>query len=230
MTEADETLLALDCRGLRKTYGTRTVLQNLDLQLQAGEYVAIMGESGVGKSTFLNLVAGLDHADQGELLIDGIPAHTLTDEAATLLRRQKLGFIFQAFHLLPHLSLLQNVSLPLMLNDLPQQRALEMLHAVGLAGREHDFPRQLSGGEMQRVAIARALVHRPRLLLADEPTGNLDPETATDILHLLKSEIRSSGAAAIIVTHSPLAAASADRVLVLTRDGLHPQNTLPLHT
>jgi putative ABC transport system ATP-binding protein len=229
MTQSGEIPLALDCRGLRKTYGTRTVLQNLDLQLQAGEYVAIMGESGVGKSTFLNLVAGLDHGDQGELLIDGIPAHTLTDEAATLLRRQKLGFIFQAFHLLPHLSLLQNVSLPLMLNDLPQDRALEMLHAVGLAGREHDFPRQLSGGEMQRVAIARALVHRPRLLLADEPTGNLDPDTAADILRLLKSEIRSSGAAAIIVTHSPLAAASADRVLVLTRDGLRAQNTPSLH-
>jgi putative ABC transport system ATP-binding protein len=229
MTQVGETPTALDCRGLRKTYGTRTVLQHLDLQLQAGEYVAIMGESGVGKSTFLNLVAGLDHADQGELLIDGIPAHTLTDEAATLLRRQKLGFIFQAFHLLPHLSLLQNVSLPLMLNDLPQDRAMEMLHAVGLAGREHDFPRQLSGGEMQRVAIARALVHRPRLLLADEPTGNLDPDTAADILRLLKGEIRSSGAAAIIVTHSPLAAASADRVLVLTRDGLRQQNTPPIH-
>jgi putative ABC transport system ATP-binding protein len=229
MMQVGETPLALDCRGLRKTYGTRTVLRHLDLQLQAGEYVAIMGESGVGKSTFLNLVAGLDHADQGELLIDGVPAHTLTDEAATLLRRQKLGFIFQAFHLLPHLSLLQNVSLPLMLNDLPQDRALEMLHAVGLAGREHDFPRQLSGGEMQRVAIARALVHRPRLLLADEPTGNLDPDTAADILRLLKSEIRSSGAAAIIVTHSPLAAASADRVLVLTRDGLRQQNTPPIH-
>ncbi|MFN5099165.1 MAG: ABC transporter ATP-binding protein [Burkholderiaceae bacterium] len=229
MTQAVETPLALDCRGLRKTYGTRTVLQNLDLQLQAGEYVAIMGESGVGKSTFLNLVAGLDHADQGELLIDGIPAHTLTDEAATLLRRQKLGFIFQAFHLLPHLNLLQNVSLPLMLNSFPQDRALEMLHAVGLVGREHDFPRQLSGGEMQRVAIARALVHRPRLLLADEPTGNLDPDTAADILRLLKSEIRSSGAAAVIVTHSPLAAASADRVLVLTRDGLRQQSTPLIH-
>lgn len=228
MTPVTEGPLALDCRGLCKSYGTRTVLQNLELQLQPGEYVAIMGESGVGKSTFLNLVAGLDHTDRGELLIDGIPAHTLTDEAATLLRRQKLGFIFQAFHLLPHLSLLQNVSLPLMLNDLHQQRASEMLHAVGLAGREHDFPRQLSGGEMQRVAIARALVHRPRLLLADEPTGNLDPETATDILRLLKHEVRSSGAAAIIVTHSPIAAASADRVLVLTRDGLRQQNTPPL--
>lgn len=229
MTQAGEIPLALDCRGLRKSYGARTVLQNLNLQLQAGEYVAIMGESGVGKSTFLNLVAGLDQADQGELLIDGVPAHTLTDEAATLLRRQKLGFIFQAFHLLPHLSLLQNVALPLMLNHLPQQRALEMLHAVGLEGREHDFPRQLSGGEMQRVAIARALVHRPRLLLADEPTGNLDPETAAEILRLLKNEIQSSGAAALIVTHSPLAAASADRVLVLTRDGLCQQSTSRLH-
>lgn len=229
MTQAGEIPLALDCRGLCKSYGARTVLQNLNLQLQAGEYVAIMGESGVGKSTFLNLVAGLDQADQGELLIDGVPAHTLTDEAATLLRRQKLGFIFQAFHLLPHLSLLQNVALPLMLNHLPQQRALEMLHAVGLEGREHDFPRQLSGGEMQRVAIARALVHRPRLLLADEPTGNLDPETAAEILRLLKNEIQSSGAAALIVTHSPLAAASADRVLVLTRDGLCQQSTSPLH-
>ncbi len=229
MTIVRETPLALDCRGLRKSYGTRTVLHNLDLQLQAGEYVAIMGESGVGKSTFLNLVAGLDHADQGELLIDGVAAHTLSDDAATLLRRQKLGFIFQAFHLLPHLTLLQNVSLPLMLNQLPTQRAIDMLHAVGLAGREHDFPRQLSGGEMQRVAIARALAHRPRLLLADEPTGNLDPDTAADILHLLKNEIRSSGAAAIIVTHSPLAAASADRVLVLTRDGLRQQSTLQRH-
>lgn len=229
MTIVRESPLALDCRGLRKSYGTRTILHNLDLQLQAGEYVAIMGESGVGKSTFLNLVAGLDHADHGELLIDGVAAHTLSDEAATLLRRQKLGFIFQAFHLLPHLTLLQNVALPLMLNQLPTQRAIDMLHAVGLAGREHDFPRQLSGGEMQRVAIARALAHRPRLLLADEPTGNLDPDTAADILHLLKHEIRSSGAAAIIVTHSPLAAASADRVLVLTRDGLRQQNTLQRH-
>lgn len=229
MTIVRESPLALDCRGLRRSYGTRTILHNLNLQLQAGEYVAIMGESGVGKSTFLNLVAGLDHADHGELLIDGVAAHTLSDEAATLLRRQKLGFIFQAFHLLPHLTLLQNVALPLMLNQLPTQRAIDMLHAVGLAGREHDFPRQLSGGEMQRVAIARALAHRPRLLLADEPTGNLDPDTAADILHLLKHEIRSSGAAAIIVTHSPLAAASADRLLVLTRDGLRQQNTLQRH-
>ncbi len=213
--------VALECRQLSKTYGSRAVLRGIDLRLDAGEYVAIMGESGVGKSTLLNLIAGLDAAEGGELLIDGIAVNALDDAAATLLRRQKLGFIFQAFHLLPHLNLLQNVALPLLLNDLPLARAGEMLAAVGLAGREQDFPRQLSGGEMQRVAIARALVHRPRLLLADEPTGNLDPETANDILGLLKSEIRASGASAVIVTHSPVAAAGADRVLLLARDGLH---------
>jgi putative ABC transport system ATP-binding protein len=217
---SDRHPLALECRQLRKTYGERTVLSGIDLRLGAGDYVAIMGESGVGKSTLLNLIAGLDAAEGGDLLIDGIAVNALDDAAATRLRRQKLGFIFQAFHLLPHLNLMQNVALPLLLNGLPVDRANEMLAAVGLAGREQDFPRQLSGGEMQRVAIARALVHRPRLLLADEPTGNLDPETADDILGLLKSEIRASGASAVIVTHSPVAAAGADRVLLLTRDGL----------
>jgi putative ABC transport system ATP-binding protein len=146
----------------------------------------------------------------------------LDDDAATLLRRQKLGFIFQAFHILPHLTLEQNVALPLLLNNLPLKRARELLDAVGLTGRGADFPRQLSGGELQRVAIARALAHRPRLLLADEPTGNLDPETAHDVLQLLRNEIKASGASAIMVTHSHAAAASADRVLVLTRNGLHP--------
>ncbi len=188
--------------------------------MSPGEYMAIMGESRVGKSTLLNLIAGLDAPDSGALLIDGQSIDALDDEAATRLRREKLGFVFQAFHLLPHLDLLQNVALPLKLNGLPDARAREMLAAVGLAGREHDFPRQLSGGEMQRVAIARALAHRPRLLLADEPTGNLDPDTASEILQLLKQEIRDSQAAAVIVTHSPAAAASADRVLLLARDGL----------
>ena len=211
---------ALECRQLRKVYGTRTVLRGIDLQLKPGEYVAVMGESGVGKSTLLNLIAGLDAPDGGELRIDGQPVDALDDDTATQLRRQKLGFIFQAFHLLPHLTLQQNVALPLLLNGLPQDRAAQMLAAVGLAGREQDFPRQLSGGEMQRVAIARALAHRPRLLLADEPTGNLDPDTAADILQLLKDEIRSNQASAVVVTHSPLAAAGADRVLLLTREGL----------
>ena len=214
---------ALECRGLTKSYGNgRIVLDHLDFRLEAGEYVSVMGESGVGKSTFLNLIAGLDAPDGGELLIDGIAMSGLDDNAATLLRRQKLGFIFQAFHVLPHLTLEQNVALPLMLNGLPLARARQLLEAVGLPGRAGDFPRQLSGGELQRVAIARALAHRPRLLLADEPTGNLDPDTAADILALLRDEIRASGASAIMVTHSLAAAASADRVLVLTRDGLHP--------
>jgi len=210
----------LECRQLSKSYGGRAVLSAINLQLNAGEYIAIMGESGVGKSTLLNVIAGLDTPDSGNLRIDGVPLRELDDRQATLLRREKLGFIFQAFHLLPHLTVAQNIALPLLLNQMPTERAALLLEAVGLDGRGEDFPRQLSGGEMQRVAIARALVHRPRLLLADEPTGNLDPETANDILQLLRREISSSGASAIIVTHSPAAAASADRVLLLGRDGL----------
>ena len=172
---------ALECRNLGKVYGQRSVLHNLDFTLAPGEYVAIMGDSGVGKSSLLNLIAGLDTPDSGSLTIDGAVMSSLDDAAATLLRRQKLGFIFQAFHLLPHLTLNQNIALPLILNAMPLARAQQMLDAVGLAGRGEDFPRQLSGGELQRVAIARALVHQPRLILADEPTGNLDPDTARDI-------------------------------------------------
>ncbi|MGS0740238.1 ABC transporter ATP-binding protein [Glaciimonas sp. GG7] len=214
---------ALECRGLQKSYGhARSVLAHLDFVLRPGEYVAIMGDSGVGKSTLLNLVAGLDTADAGMVLIDGVAMSSLDDDAATRLRRQKLGFIFQAFHILPHLTLQQNVALPLLLNGQGFARATEMLAAVGLAGRGDDFPRQLSGGEMQRVAIARALVHRPKLILADEPTGNLDPETAHEVLTLLRQEIKANGASAIMVTHSMTAAATADRILELTASGLHP--------
>jgi len=211
----------LQLQNLTKSYTSgRSILSNLTYTLPQGEYIAIMGESGVGKSTLLNLIAGLDSADSGEILIDGQAMSALDDDAATRLRREKFGFIFQAFHVLPHLTLLQNVALPLLLNGEPGERALHMLKAVGLHGREHDFPRQLSGGEMQRVAIARALVHRPKLLLADEPTGNLDPDTAQGILTLLRDEIKANGASAIIVTHSHAAAATADRILTLTKEGL----------
>ncbi len=211
-------MLVLD--NLSKSYGGRTVLSQLSHVFRAGQFVAIMGESGVGKSTLLNIIAGLDAPDAGQVLVDGTPMSALDDDAATRLRRTRMGFIFQAFHVLPHLTLRQNVALPLLLNREPGARADAMLDAVGLGGRGADFPRQLSGGELQRVAIARALVHRPALLLADEPTGNLDPETAGGILELLRRETRASGAGAIMVTHSHAAAAMADQVLLLTRSGL----------
>src|SRR6201998_1338896 len=145
---------ALECRRLSKAYGSaRVVLAQLDFMLAPGEFVAIMGDSGVGKSTLLNLIAGLDTPDSGDVLIDGTLVSGLDDDAATRLRREKLGFVFQAFHVLPHLTLAQNVALPLLLNGIAPQRALAMLAAVGLEGRGTDMPRQLSGGELQRVAI-----------------------------------------------------------------------------
>jgi putative ABC transport system ATP-binding protein len=211
---------------LSKSYpGGKPLIKNLSWDFKAGELVAIMGDSGVGKSTLLNLIAGLEQPDAGPeahpIRINGVAMAALDDDAATRLRRQSMGFIFQAFHVLPHLTLLQNIALPLLLNGLPQQRAQQMLEAVGLPGRGQDFPHQLSGGELQRVAIARALVHRPALVLADEPTGNLDPDTAHAILTLLRREIKASNACAIMVTHSQAAADIADRTLILDQNGLH---------
>lgn len=213
----------LELRNITKGYAQgRKVLTNLSYTLNAGEYVAIMGESGVGKSTLLNLIAGLDTPDSGDIVINGTAISSLDDDASTRLRREQFGFVFQAFHVLPHLTLAQNIALPLLLNGDNTERVEPMLEQVGLQGRGGDFPRQLSGGELQRVAIARALIHRPKLVLADEPTGNLDPDTAHEILHLIRNEIKANGAMGILVTHSHAAAATADRVLQLTKEGLQP--------
>ena len=215
----------LQITGLRKTVpGGRMLFDGLALQLQPGEIVAIMGESGAGKSSLLNLVAGLDLPDAGAIAVRGQDLAKLDDDARTTLRRDHIGFVFQAFHILPHLSLVQNVALPLVLagqGGAPAlARAQAMLQEVGLGGRGADYAAQLSGGELQRIAIARALVHEPALILADEPTGNLDPETAARILALFARTVRQSAVAALIVTHSERAAAVADRVLVLTARGL----------
>ena len=167
----------------------RAVLQNVSLELSAGEYVAIMGESGSGKSTLLNLIAGLDSPDSGRIMVDGSDLALLDDAERTRLRRGAMGFVFQAFHLLPHLTVERNVALPLALNrvrDGAAERVDEVLDAVGMLDRRGASPRELSGGEMQRIAVARALVHRPKLVLADEPTGNLDADSAVEVLELLR--------------------------------------------
>ena len=213
--------MILDVQGLAKRYGEVAVFRDVSLAVDAGEFVAIVGESGVGKSTLLNCMAGLDVWDEGRILVDGIDLSTLVEEQRALLRREKLGFVFQAFHVLPHLDVAQNVGLPLLLLQRPDAARVEaMLQAVGLAGLGQRLPQELSGGQLQRVAIARALVHRPRMLLADEPTGNLDPATATRVMQELRAQARESGAALVLVTHSAAAAALADRVLHLRSDGI----------
>lgn len=219
---------------LSKTYREgnqiRTVLDNASAEFAQGEFVAIVGKSGSGKSTLLNLISGIDQADRGELFFDGINLNTLDDLQRTIFRRQKIGFIFQFFNLIPTLSVLENVTLPLELNgarrEAARQRAEFLLGAVGLIDRGKTFPDRLSGGEQQRVAIARALVHDPLLVLADEPTGNLDEETGKQILGLLDQLTRQSGKNLIMVTHSQDAARIADRILCL-RDGKLTQQCDP---
>ena len=206
--------------------GRRSLFSGVNIALAPGEVVAITGESGVGKSTLLNVIAGLDAADAGEVLISGRDVAALAEPERAKLRASALGFVFQAFHVLPHLSLARNVALPCLLAGMNAADALARAEAtlaeVGLAGRGGDWPAVLSGGELQRVAIARALVHRPGLVLADEPTGNLDPETAGRILDLLLAQARDRQAAVLIVTHSEMVAAAADRVLRLSASGLVP--------
>jgi putative ABC transport system ATP-binding protein len=211
----------LDVRGLAKRYGDERVFEHVDLQVQRGEFVAVLGESGVGKSTLLNCIAGLDVPDAGEVHVLGLNVTRASETEQAQLRRRHVGFVFQAFHVLPHLTVAQNVSLPLLLLGTPDDARVEQaLAAVGLAGLGPRLPQQLSGGQLQRVAIARALIHRPALLLADEPSGNLDPATAGQVMGALMEQVRGQGAACVLVTHSRGAAAMADRVVRLTAGGV----------
>jgi len=211
----------LEVHGLAKRYGDSPVFSEVNLQVAAGEFVAILGESGVGKSTLLNCIAGLDIVASGSVHIAGTEITTLPEAQQALFRRMHLGFVFQAFHVLPHLSVAHNVGLPLLLQRRADDaRVDDLLRAVGLQGLGPRLPQTLSGGQLQRVALARALVHKPQLILADEPTGNLDPATAEKMMDLLAAQVREQGAACVLVTHSRAAAARADRVLTLTATGM----------
>jgi putative ABC transport system ATP-binding protein len=221
---AEPAVLRLENLGKRYAPDRPALFDGLELELKPGEYLAVMGESGVGKTTLLNLLAGLDRPDSGRVLLDGVDLSTLNDDAVTLLRRRCVGFVFQAFHVLPYLSVEQNVALPLDLLGVPEpersRRTVDMLAAVGIAPLARRYARELSGGEVQRIAIARALVHRPRLLLADEPTGNLDPRSAAQTLALLREQVKANAGAGILITHSRTAADTADRILLLDVGGL----------
>ncbi len=211
----------LQLQSLAKRFGDTPVFHDVSLTLAAGEFVALLGESGVGKSTLLNCIAGLEEADAGSVCIEGRALASMDDDTRARLRRERLGFVFQAFHVLPHLTVEENVGLPLRLQGrLDAARVQAVLQAVGLGALGQRLPAQLSGGQLQRVAIARAVVHRPGLILADEPTGNLDPDTAAQVLALLRQQVERSGAACLLVTHSAAAAAAAQRVLRLTPAGI----------
>ena len=201
----------------------REVLRDLDAEIAPGERVALLGRSGTGKSTLLNLISGIDLPTSGEIQIQGQNITRMKDQDRTLFRRRSIGFIYQFFNLIPTLTVLENVRLPLQLNGIKQQdRALALLEDVGLADRLDTWPDRLSGGEQQRVAIARALVHEPQLILADEPTGNLDAETSRQILDIIDALLQKEGKSLIVVTHSPEVAAYADRVLTLKEGRLAP--------
>jgi putative ABC transport system ATP-binding protein len=218
----------LQIRSLSKSFADTAVFRDVSLDIARGEFVALLGESGVGKSTLLNCIAGLEAPDGGSLQLDGQDVLALDEDACARLRRARLGFVFQAFHVLPHLSVAENVALPLwLLRRRDEGRVAALLDAVGLGGLDRRAPAQLSGGQLQRVAIARAVVHNPALILADEPTGNLDPKTAERVLSVLLAQVRDTGAACLLVTHSQAAARRADRVLRLEPDGIEPADALP---
>ncbi len=222
-------------RGLSKTYSRGeamvTALHDVDLEIRQGEFCAFVGPSGCGKSTLLNLVAGLDHPTSGEVVIDGRSTSTLNSQDWTTMRRETIGIVFQAFHLVHGLTAEENIALPLMLRGEQGRdiaaRVDDLLHRVGMDHRRHHRPGELSGGEQQRVAIARALAHRPRLLLADEPTGNVDSHQGAEIMALIRELARSGGQTVLLVTHSAQAASAADYTWTM-RDGRMVSRTTPL--
>ncbi len=217
----------LNLSHLHKTYqgpAPRAILEDVSLELSPGDYIAIIGESGCGKSTLLNLIAGLDLPDSGTVTLHNRNVTEMDDDSRTRLRRRDIGFVFQAFLLLPYLTVLDNAALTLKLNGVShrdaQRKAHAALTAVGLAEAIHRFPGTLSGGESQRVAVARALAHEPKLVLADEPTGNLDAESADIVLRLLRERIKAHNSIGILVTHSSTAASTADRIFRLHHGSL----------
>ena len=209
----------LELQGLYKSYfdgsGDHHILKGADLKIEKGETVAILGSSGSGKSTLLNLIAGIDLPDQGEVRIGGKSIGQMSEKNRTLLRRRTMGFVFQSFNLIPTLNVYENLMLPLELNQISKNSGIisQMLEALGLKGREESHPDRLSGGEQQRVAIARALMHQPSLLLADEPTGNLDAETSQETLKLINHLVHRSRTTMIMATHSQEVIEWVDRVL-----------------
>ena len=216
----------VEARGVQKTYDTGSIqvhaLRGLDLQIRRGEMAAIMGPSGCGKTTLLNCLAGLDSIDTGEIVIDSVPLHRMTDRQKTDLRARKMGFVFQFYNLLPVLSAVENVELPMLVSGTSssesRRRANEALALVGLTDRAGHKPNELSGGQQQRVTIARALANDPAIIWADEPTGDLDSETSQEIMDLLVRLNKEQGKTFVIVTHSPEVGARADRIIRM-RDG-----------
>jgi putative ABC transport system ATP-binding protein len=214
----------IQLENIEKYYGARCVLQGINLTAEKGQFLAIMGKSGSGKSTLLNLIGGMDLPDRGRITVDGTEISSLTDEALTVYRRKKIGFIFQFFNLLPNITVYENIEMPLLLNEREhtEEKVKTYLKRIGLEGKEHDQPFELSGGEQQRVAIGRALVHDPDIILADEPTGNLDTRTGAAIMEMLQDVARENNKTVILVTHDNSIAECADKVIRIKDGTLDP--------